>query len=769
LRKLAVTIAAVLLAALAAAAPVATSAALAATGPKVAIIVGATHGTTPQYRAYADEIYAEAIRYTPNVVRVYSPGATWSRVKAAVNGASIVVYLGHGNGWPSPYTYDPAYTTKDGFGLNYDLNGDGKLTDYENKYYGEPSIRTLTPAPNAVVLLFHLCYASGNSEPGGAAPSLSIAKQRADNYASAFLRTGARAVVAIGHSHSDYYIRELFSSRQTIEDYWRNAPDANDHVLTAASARTPGSTVLLDPDSAAPSGFYRSLTGQLTLRTEDVTGASYAATDTDPADFAVPGNASPTGDGTPLYGSAESATAGVDPVTSLAAADRVRIDGQEPVPSAVDGSRVFRIHTDAGAEGWMPASTLTPRDVLAPRAWEVDAGTGAFSPNADGSRDTFPVSVRLSERAAWTLRVGDGSGHELASRSGNGDTAALTWAPAPGSVPDGSYRWTIDAVDAWGNGQLAADGTIALDTQAPVLSMAAADATAIPVFTPNGDGFGDTIGLAVGSSEPGSVVGTVRRADGAGVDTLGATVGSGAASLTWDGRTAQGPYAPDGTYGVEVVALDRAGNASAPQTATLRAYGAMGFVRASRTLFFPQDGDRVASSTSLSFVLARPATVTWTIVNAAGSVVRTIATDLPMDAGTHAFAWNGRNDLGAFVARGTYRSIVRATDGADLGAVQAVAVLADAFRIAPSDTTPGRGQRITVTATTAEALAAAPRLRVNQPGRSGWSVAMTRVSSGVYRATITFRSGPTGTTRLTVYGKDAAGHLQTSVMTVRLH
>ncbi len=274
----------------------------AAANPKVAIIVGATHGATAGYRTDANQVYAEAIKYTNQVVKVYSPNATWSKVKAAVDGASIVVYLGHGNGWPSPYTYDPNYTTKDGFGLNADLNGDGKLSDYENKYYGEPKIETLTPAPNAVVLLFHLCYASGNSEPGKADPSLSVARQRVDNYASAFLRAGARAVIANGHSHDPYYIRALFTTRQTIEQYWRDAPDANDHVSAHTSSRTSWATSLMDPESAG--NYYRSITGKLTLNTADVTGASYASTSGDPAAFAVPGNASPKADGTPVYGSA---------------------------------------------------------------------------------------------------------------------------------------------------------------------------------------------------------------------------------------------------------------------------------------------------------------------------------------------------------------------------------------------------------------------------------------------------------------------------------
>ena len=162
---------------------------------KVVIIVGAVHGQTASYRDRGDAAYAEARKYTPNVTKVYSPNATWSKVKAATTNANIVIYMGHGNGWPSPYTYDPKYTTKDGFGLNATA-GNG---DYNVKYYGEPSVDDLDLAPNAIILLHHLCYASGNSEPGNAEPSVTTAKQRATKYAAGLLRSPARAVIADGH------------------------------------------------------------------------------------------------------------------------------------------------------------------------------------------------------------------------------------------------------------------------------------------------------------------------------------------------------------------------------------------------------------------------------------------------------------------------------------------------------------------------------------------------------------------------------------------
>ncbi|MFL5725958.1 MAG: hypothetical protein ACJ765_12180 [Chloroflexota bacterium] len=233
---------------------------------RIVIIVGAD---TPQYLDDADQLYAEAIRHTANVIRVYSPNATWAAVKAATTGANVVIYLGHGNGWPSPYTYDPNYTTKDGFGLNATAAG----THSNLKYYGEPSIRTLQLAPGAIVFFHHLCYASGNSEPGAAGPTLSVARQRVDNYGAAFLAAGASAVIADGHSHTGYYLRALFTQTETLGQLWRGAPNYHGHETAFTPTRSPGRGVM-DPDvgGASPSGYYRSIVGDLSFATSDVIG-----------------------------------------------------------------------------------------------------------------------------------------------------------------------------------------------------------------------------------------------------------------------------------------------------------------------------------------------------------------------------------------------------------------------------------------------------------------------------------------------------------------
>ena len=138
----------------------------AAAGAKVVIIVGPVGSNTANYSDNAKRYASQARSYGANVVEIYSPNATWSRVKSAAQGANLIIYLGHGNGSPSPYGAFSKYT-KDGFGLNKSAGNGNSNTKYWGEYYIQNDLHL---APNAVVILNRLCYASGNSEWGTLQP-----------------------------------------------------------------------------------------------------------------------------------------------------------------------------------------------------------------------------------------------------------------------------------------------------------------------------------------------------------------------------------------------------------------------------------------------------------------------------------------------------------------------------------------------------------------------------------------------------------------------
>jgi hypothetical protein len=250
-----------------AAAPILASA---ANGPKVVLIVGPVGATTDRYRQLADEAAAVARRFTPNIVRVYSPEATWPAVRRALQGAAIVVYLGHGNGWPSPYRDELYPATQNGFGLNPTAGGD----DSAHQYFGESTIGSqVRLAPGAVVVLSHLCYASGNSEPGIPEGTFEQARQRVDNFAAGFIQAGAGAVIAEAHDGPAWYVEQLLSTRASVAAIWRSSPTAHGNVVRFPSQRSPGHVALMDPDTAT-AGFHRSIVLRGNLRTDDLQAAT---------------------------------------------------------------------------------------------------------------------------------------------------------------------------------------------------------------------------------------------------------------------------------------------------------------------------------------------------------------------------------------------------------------------------------------------------------------------------------------------------------------
>ena len=222
--------------------------------PKVVLIVGPVGSATDGYRRLAEEAAVAAARYTPNVVRIYSPDATWSAVRQALQGASVVLYLGHGNGWPSRYRDSLYPATQDGFGLN-PTAGAG----YAHQYFGEDAIgREVKLARHAVVILSHLCYASGNSEPGLEEGPLEVGQQRVDNYAAGFIRAGADAVIADSYLRPAYYVSSILAGKGTIDRIWRTAPSFNGNLLQFASVRSKGYVAQMDTDTPTQ-GFHRSI------------------------------------------------------------------------------------------------------------------------------------------------------------------------------------------------------------------------------------------------------------------------------------------------------------------------------------------------------------------------------------------------------------------------------------------------------------------------------------------------------------------------------
>lgn len=239
------------------------------TALKAVIIVGPAAESTQEYLGEGERIARQAEAQGMDVRRIYTPRATWARVRANIQGAKLVVYLGHGNGWPSPYAPFQKLT-KDGFGLNPCADTCG--TSGPTRYFGEQRIREeITLGRDAIVLLHRICYASGNGEDFmGPEFDRDVAVARISNFASGFLDAGASAVFALGWRQrldlpaalmtTDKTVDEIFQTPRTPGWYdgfvgWR------DHY--APSTRNPDARIHLDPHPKY--GHLRAVTGDLDM------------------------------------------------------------------------------------------------------------------------------------------------------------------------------------------------------------------------------------------------------------------------------------------------------------------------------------------------------------------------------------------------------------------------------------------------------------------------------------------------------------------------
>jgi hypothetical protein len=205
----------------------------AATGIKVAIIVGPVGSLTANYRARGNQVAAAARAAGATVTRAYSPRATWLRVKQAVRGASIIVYFGHGNGFPNPYSRSELADRSDGWGLNRTTtHGDRDDWSKTLVYCGQKALLgtlgpsdgpaqrrycsggPIRPARGFVMIYGQAHYAPGfgeryrRSDPRA---TLTQAVQRVRNYSYPVLRLGASAYFATAYGDAHEIVARLLA------------------------------------------------------------------------------------------------------------------------------------------------------------------------------------------------------------------------------------------------------------------------------------------------------------------------------------------------------------------------------------------------------------------------------------------------------------------------------------------------------------------------------------------------------------------------------
>ena len=257
-------------------------------GPKKAVIVsGPVHSLTDRYKGYAQAIADAAEAQGMDVKRIFHPNATKARVKSHANGADLFVYVGHGNGWPSPYGSFQE-RTKNGLGLNPD--DPAKRTTSNVVYKGADWLRAnIELAPNAVVILSHLSYASGNASSGMTIPSRDVAVERVDNFANGFLSIGARVVWALGWQPGADVVDALHEEDATMDAVFMTRYRSGVNPLNGwigddpgyyPSVRVPGATVHIDPHPSY--GYLRGITGDLDFTTTEWRDAAAVPADLDP-------------------------------------------------------------------------------------------------------------------------------------------------------------------------------------------------------------------------------------------------------------------------------------------------------------------------------------------------------------------------------------------------------------------------------------------------------------------------------------------------------
>ena len=405
----------------------------------------------------------------------------------------------------------------------------------------------------------------------------------------------------------------------------------------------------------------------------------------------------------------------------------------------------------------------------------VRAGPARFSPNGDGVLDKTVLSLWLTKSASWSVELRDAGGRRLGSFSGDGAFDEVTW---PGTdadghqYADGTYTAVVSASSALGKAT-PRTARIIIDTAPPGFSEAAVRRGS---FSPDGDGCNDTATVRYVPSESSSIRVAIVDLDGKVRRRLSDWHGQSRAAhfATWDGTVpddGSSIAAAEGEYRFVLECRDAAGNSSHRSVAVVLDRS-LGFPTATPQTFSP-NGDGVADSTMLGFILTRGATVRIA-VRVSGKTVRALKLG-SLGAGSHAAVWDGANGAGEPLGSSRPNFVVTATSSLGTTSISQALVI-DLYRprlSAPEAQTVSLGQTARLTCTAQDSYSDRVELSYVISDASGATVAAASrgwVASGT-ATTWTWKPLAQGIYTVTCAATDLGGNREqapaVTVLTVR--